>query len=134
MFFFFPSRPCALIFCVNGIHLVKSVNCVLFSGRRKQSRRFFKDCFISLLELRWRYVIFLFFAAFLMCYGAFAVAYYVLAWSHGDLDNLGKRFYSRLSSNCTSGFYKSKNIWRFVNKFTISFVIYHVTSYLFTSM
>ncbi|KAK7475053.1 hypothetical protein BaRGS_00033734 [Batillaria attramentaria] len=61
---------------------------VQFKGVRRKTHRYVKDLFISFLDLKWRYVVLIFFAAFFVFYGVFGVAYYFLAWLHGDFENL----------------------------------------------
>ncbi|KAK7088172.1 G protein-activated inward rectifier potassium channel 2-like [Littorina saxatilis] len=72
---------------------------VAFKGVKSKTKLYLKSLFITILDMRWRYVIFLFFAAFFVFYGLFGLAYYSLAWLHGDFENLGNPNYAPCIEN-----------------------------------
>ena len=72
------------------------------TGVRAKTGRYLKSLFITLLEMRWRYVILFFFVSFFLFYLMFAIAYYLLAWLHGDFDNLSESTSSSVCFNVYS--------------------------------
>lgn len=59
----------------------------------EKSRRFMKDLVHTLIEAQWRYVLMFFAVAFFGSWLFFGIFYWIIAWSHGDLnfDETGNR-------------------------------------------
>jgi potassium inwardly-rectifying channel subfamily J len=53
---------------------------------QEKSRRFLKDLVHTLVEAQWRFVLLFFAIAFFGTWLFFAVLYWLIAWSHGDLE------------------------------------------------
>ena len=49
-------------------------------------RRFLSDFFNTMLDIKWRYVHFFFFMAFVGSWFAFAIIWYIIIYYHGDLE------------------------------------------------
>jgi len=52
----------------------------------KRRRRFLSDFFNTMLDIKWRYVHFFFFMAFIGSWFAFACVWYIIIYYHGDLE------------------------------------------------
>lgn len=53
---------------------------------RKRRRRFLADIFTTLVDIKWRYNLLLFAMAFILSWLIFAVIWWLICFSHGDLD------------------------------------------------
>ncbi|XP_076445681.1 G protein-activated inward rectifier potassium channel 3-like isoform X1 [Babylonia areolata] len=55
---------------------------------RKRRRRYLADIFTTLVDIKWRYNLMLFAMAFIVSWLIFALIWWLVCFSHGDLDNL----------------------------------------------
>jgi len=62
---------------------------VAFRGIQKKRTKYLKDLYITLLDCKWRYATLLLFSGFFLCYFTFSIIYFLLAYTHGDLDHIG---------------------------------------------
>jgi hypothetical protein len=64
----------------------------------KRRRRYLTDIFTTLIDLKWRYNVFVFGAGFFFSWTAFAVAWYFISYIHGDLlpENINKTISLRI--------------------------------------
>ena len=56
---------------------------------RKRRRRYLADIFTTLVDIKWRYNLMLFAMAFIVSWLIFALIWWLVCFSHGDLDNIG---------------------------------------------
>lgn len=78
----------------HGIRMLKPVRVVNKAGDRnvsginlqEKSARFAKDLVNTLVDAQWRYVLIFFAFAFFGSWIFFAIFYWIIAWSHGDLN------------------------------------------------
>lgn len=61
----------------------------LLAGMGQKGKRFLLDMYQSLIDLKWRYVIIIYCAMFMFVYLMFAILWYVMAYTHGDITNYG---------------------------------------------
>ena len=54
---------------------------------RKRRRRYLADIFTTLVDIKWRYNLLLFALAFILSWLIFAVIWWLISFSHGDLEN-----------------------------------------------
>lgn len=54
---------------------------------RKRRRRYLADIFTTLVDIKWRYNLLLFALAFILSWLMFAVIWWLISFSHGDLEN-----------------------------------------------
>ena len=52
----------------------------------KRKRRYLSDFFNTMLDIKWRYVLFIFTLSFFLSWFAFAVVWYVIMWYRGDFE------------------------------------------------
>jgi len=52
----------------------------------KRRRRFLSDFFNTMLDIKWRYVHFIFFLAFIGSWFSFAIVWYIIIYYHGDFE------------------------------------------------
>ncbi|XP_059141618.1 G protein-activated inward rectifier potassium channel 3-like [Physella acuta] len=57
---------------------------------RKRRRRYLADIFTTLVDIKWRYNLMLFAMAFTLSWLIFALIWWLVCFSHGDLDHLDK--------------------------------------------
>jgi potassium inwardly-rectifying channel subfamily J len=57
---------------------------------RKRRRRYLADIFTTLVDIKWRYNLMLFAMAFIVSWVIFAVIWWLVCFSHGDLDHIGE--------------------------------------------
>ncbi|KAL4223247.1 inward rectifier potassium channel [Mactra antiquata] len=62
---------------------------ISYKGMGQRSKRFVQDLFQTMIDMKWRYVLFFYCAVFMFVYLIFAVMWYVFAYTHGDLKNYG---------------------------------------------
>ncbi|XP_013063673.2 G protein-activated inward rectifier potassium channel 4-like isoform X2 [Biomphalaria glabrata] len=58
---------------------------------RKRRRRYLADIFTTLVDIKWRYNLMLFAMAFTLSWLIFALIWWLVCFSHGDLDNVGNQ-------------------------------------------
>ncbi|XP_067672691.1 G protein-activated inward rectifier potassium channel 3-like [Haliotis asinina] len=56
---------------------------------RKRRRRYLADIFTTLVDIKWRYNLMLFAMAFILSWLIFALIWWLVCFSHGDLDHVG---------------------------------------------
>ena len=56
----------------------------------KETRKFLGDIFVSIIELNWGWINFIFAAGFFVSWVAFALIWYIIFWVHGDFVDHGK--------------------------------------------
>ena len=64
------------------------VNTVSQNEAAEEKHRFLKDFFTSAIEMSWSWILLSFAASFYVSWTMFAVVWYLLAFYHGDLDQL----------------------------------------------
>ncbi|KAK7111486.1 G protein-activated inward rectifier potassium channel 3-like isoform X2 [Littorina saxatilis] len=57
---------------------------------RKRRRRYLADIFTTLVDIKWRYNLMLFAMAFIVSWLIFALIWWLVCFSHGDLDHIGE--------------------------------------------
>jgi len=62
---------------------------IAFRGIQKKKTKYLKDLYITLLDLKWRWVTFILFMGFFLCYFIFSIIYFLLSYVHGDFDHIG---------------------------------------------
>lgn len=62
---------------------------ISYKGMEKRSRRFFQDMFQSLIDMKWRYVLVIYCAVFMLLYLIFAIFWFLIAYTHGDFEHYG---------------------------------------------
>lgn len=55
----------------------------------QRSKRFIQDIYQSLIDMKWRYVLFVYCVVFMIVYLLFAILWYVMAYTNGDIKNYG---------------------------------------------
>lgn len=55
----------------------------------QKGKRFLLDMYQSLIDLKWRYVIIIYCATFMLVYLLFAILWFLMAYTHGDIENYG---------------------------------------------
>ncbi|XP_045173472.1 ATP-sensitive inward rectifier potassium channel 11-like [Mercenaria mercenaria] len=66
---------------------------ISYKGMGQRSKRFFMDLYQSLIDMKWRYVLIVYCAMFMLTYLLFAILWYVIAYSHGDFAHYGEKGY-----------------------------------------
>lgn len=61
---------------------------VKYSGIKNYRSRYLQDLYVTLIDLKWRYVLAILFNVYLVTYFIFAVFWYWLMYNHGDFDHL----------------------------------------------
>ncbi|PAA84473.1 hypothetical protein BOX15_Mlig033444g2, partial [Macrostomum lignano] len=65
--------------------VMKNGKCnVVHSNVRKRKRRYFGDIFTTLVDMKWRYCLAVFFSAFFSCWLLFTFFWWALSYGHGD--------------------------------------------------
>lgn len=67
----------------------------------KRRRRYLTDIFTTLIDLKWRYNIIVFLLGFFISWTFFAIAWYLISYLHGDLEEINHKSPNRTS--CISG-------------------------------
>jgi len=92
----------------------------------KDAKKFLGDIFVSIIELNWGWINFIFAAGFFVSWVAFALIWYIIFWVHGDfLDHdsqLWKLDGSMLQNK--EGLWKSNDTWNFKNYEPLDGLIY----------
>jgi potassium inwardly-rectifying channel subfamily J len=57
---------------------------------KKRKRRYLADIFTTLVDIKWRWNLLLFIAAFILSWLIFAMIWWLICFSHGDFENAGK--------------------------------------------
>ncbi|XP_064639752.1 G protein-activated inward rectifier potassium channel 3-like [Lineus longissimus] len=60
------------------------------SNIKKRKRRYLADIFTTLVDIKWRWNLLLFIAAFILSWLIFAMIWWLICFSHGDFENAGK--------------------------------------------
>ncbi|CAL1542771.1 unnamed protein product [Lymnaea stagnalis] len=75
---------------------------VAFRGIQKKNIRFLKDLYVTLLDLKWRWAMLILFSGFFLSYLVFSVIYFLLSYTHGDLDHVGDKTFKPCIKNLES--------------------------------
>ena len=59
----------------------------------KRRQRYLADIFTTLVDIKWRWILLMFTAAFILSWLFFALIWWVICFAHGDFDNFGKEGY-----------------------------------------
>lgn len=57
---------------------------------QERRRRYLADIFTTMIDIRWRWSFFIFFASFVISWLIFAVIWYIICWLHNDIKNYGR--------------------------------------------
>ncbi|ODM96819.1 Inward rectifier potassium channel irk-1 [Orchesella cincta] len=87
----------------------------------RQGRKFMTDIFTTLLEVRWRWTLFIFCIVYFGSWTIFALIWYLILYIHGDIDNYGNANWQP----CITG------IQNFTSAFLFSVETQHTTGYGF---
>lgn len=61
-----------------------------YSNIKKRRQRYLADIFTTMLDLKWRWNLFLFVMAFILSWLIFALIWWLICFSHGDFENFGE--------------------------------------------
>ncbi|XP_063048016.1 ATP-sensitive inward rectifier potassium channel 12-like [Engraulis encrasicolus] len=59
---------------------------VMYANMEDAPRRYLADIFTTCVDIRWRYLMSIFCATFLISWFLFGIIFYLVSWSHGDFD------------------------------------------------
>lgn len=62
---------------------------ISYKGVGQKGKRFFMDLYQSLIDMKWRYVLVLYFGSSMIAYLFFAIFWYLMAYTHGDFKHYG---------------------------------------------
>ncbi|XP_005998915.1 ATP-sensitive inward rectifier potassium channel 8 [Latimeria chalumnae] len=71
--------------------IAKSGACSVAHKNIREQGRFLQDVFTTLVDLKWRYTLVIFTMTFLCSWLLFAMMWWLVAFAHGDLENLPRR-------------------------------------------
>lgn len=67
--------------------VMKNGECnVVQSNVAKRRRRYLADIFTTMVDIQWRWTVLIFTASFILSWLAFAVLWWLIAFTHGDLE------------------------------------------------
>ena len=61
---------------------------VRYTGLSGHRSKFLSDLYVTLVDLKWRYALAIFFNVYLLCFLIFGVFWWLIAYNHGDFDNV----------------------------------------------
>jgi Inward rectifier potassium channel transmembrane domain len=79
-----PKTSQRRLVCKNGECNISRVNI------DKRGRRYLADIFTTLVDIKWRWILLVFTMAFTLSWIIFALLWWLIAFSHRDLQNYGK--------------------------------------------
>nr|KAG5690623.1 hypothetical protein BaRGS_018093 [Batillaria attramentaria] len=75
---------------------------VSYKGIKRKSLKYLKDIFVTLIDMKWRYVVLVLFGAYFACYLTFAILYWVLCYMYGQFGRLDEPGYKPCIENLDS--------------------------------
>uniref|UniRef100_A0A336LU92 CSON004672 protein n=1 Tax=Culicoides sonorensis TaxID=179676 RepID=A0A336LU92_CULSO len=111
--------------------IFKSGDCNVVQGNvAKRRRRYLQDIFTTLVDIKWRWTIFVFALNFILSWLIFAVLWYLIAYSHGDFDWIHNIRDSALhSANKTTYIPCVTELYGFTSTFLFSLESQHTIGY-----
>ncbi|KAH3884247.1 G protein-activated inward rectifier potassium channel 2-like [Dreissena polymorpha] len=61
---------------------------VRYTGLNGYRQQYLQDLYVTLIDLKWRYALAIFFNIYLVCYVFFGVCWWIIGYNHGDFDNV----------------------------------------------
>lgn len=89
----------------------------------KRRRRYMQDLFTTLVDAQWRWTLMVFSMSFLVSWTSFALIWWLISYTHGDLDHLLDANETELESPCIT------NIKGFMSCFLFSVETQHTIGY-----
>ncbi|KAH9502905.1 Inward rectifier potassium channel 18 [Bulinus truncatus] len=77
---------------------------IAYRGIQKKNVKFLKDLYVTLLDLKWRWALLVLFSGFFLSYLFFSVIYFLMSYTHGDIDHAG-------DPNFKPCIYKLRSYW-----------------------
>ena len=74
----------------NRICTKKGILNIFSEADGKEAQKFLGDIFVSIIELNWGWINFIFAAGFFVSWVAFALIWYIIFWVHGDFLDHGE--------------------------------------------
>ncbi|XP_063696767.1 G protein-activated inward rectifier potassium channel 3 isoform X2 [Culicoides brevitarsis] len=116
--------------------IFKSGDCNVVQGNvAKRRRRYLQDIFTTLVDIKWRWTIFVFALNFILSWMIFAVLWYLIAWSHNDFEWIHTRRDEELKQSNSGNYTGEKfvpcvtELYGFTSTFLFSLESQHTIGY-----